>query len=430
MGLRSGACGVLYRTAVPVAYTLAYPWLTRRYRIGLADRRGFYDEEVRRLGEEHPLWVHAVSVGEVQAAAPLVAAARAGVAPPLLLSTTTPTGKRMAETLAAGTMDRHIYYPWDVPRIVDRALAALQPRCYVAMETEIWPHLLQRLQRAGIPAFMANGRMSDAGFARYRRFRPFVARLLESFTLLMVRSPLDRERFLQLGAPPERVHVTGDCKVEAILNRREAARSSPEILGVRGTAGPGPLFVAGSTHPGEEAVVLDAFASLKAKRSDARLVLAPRHPERAEGLLEQARSCGTAQLLSRMTPGWEILVADRVGVLFGLYSLACGAFIGGSLVPPRQGQNILEPAVWGVPAVHGPNMANFAEHTRRLDELGAAWTVSDSADLAVAMETFAAGEPSTVAGMRAMEYVSAIGGAATAAWRMIAECLERERPRL
>lgn len=391
-------------------------WLRRKYNVGLDERMGQYSD-VPQGG----IWVHAVSVGEVQSASALIKRMLADSQRPCLLSTVTPTGREMAERLLGGTSPFHdrvhkIYSPWDKPAHVASALETLKPSAYIVMETELWPEMLAQLKARGIPAFLANGRISDRSFPRLRRQVPFWRGVLSCFTHLMVRFEEDRERFLALGAPPDRLTVTGDCKVDTLLDRRETAR--PEDWAHLRRDG-GPLLLAGSTHPGEEEVLISAFCRLRRSHPDARLVIVPRHPERA--LMAVAAALPhpelRADLLSHLRQDSDVVVVDRIGVLFDLYAAADAAFVGGSLVP-KGGQNPFEPVLFGTPMTHGPDMSDFPD-TERMDQMGAARCVHNDLELAQAWE-----EALTPSGRERMSaacraYFDTLGGAAGRTWEII-----------
>lgn len=409
---------MLYDGLLSLAYLALFPYLARRYRTGFDQRRGLYSAEVRdRIGERAPLWVHAVSVGEVQSAAPFVRRAReAGYADPVVLSTITPTGREMAFRLLDGLFQEHIYYPWDVPWIVKRALDSLSPRAYVAFETEVWPGFLRGLRRRGIPAVLVNARFSERSYERCRKFPGLWKKAYDLFGLILVRAEDDMERFRSLGLPGEKLVFVGDCKVDALLDRRDGADLGKYENWKRGGRS---LFLAGSTHEGEEGLVLQAFRKVRERHPQARLVLAPRHPERAEVLLELARAegvpCGT---FSEQEENWSILVVDRVGVLFDLYGVSDGAFVGGSLVP-KGGQNVLEPACWGVPFQHGPHMEDFALAVSELRELGAARLVRDERELAGSWLECLRPGPGQAAKKASADYFSRRRGASTRAWSLV-----------
>ncbi|MDR1873383.1 MAG: hypothetical protein LBQ90_00005, partial [Synergistaceae bacterium] len=191
--------------------------LKKKYKVGLDERMGLFGPDVPK----NALWVHSVSVGEVQSALPLLEATAAEFLSPRILSTVTVTGRTMAEKLTAHVVDRFIYNPWDTRTFVRRALDTLTPRAYVAMETERWPTMLYELHRRGIPAFLVNGRLSDESAARLRRARGFWRGVICCFDRLMVRFDSDRENFLSLGIPGEKIFVTGDCKIDAMFSRRQ-----------------------------------------------------------------------------------------------------------------------------------------------------------------------------------------------------------------
>ncbi len=401
-----------YRALTAAAYPFLYPWLSRRYREGLDERRGLYDGVM----PESPLWIHAVSVGEVQSACPLMTELRGGgETPPILLSTTTRTGREMAFSLAEGLFDRHVYYPWDIPAVVGRALDVVRPLAYAVMETEIWPNMLFNLVRRGIPALLVNGRISERSARNALRRPAFWGMTYDCFTRLLVRSQSDRDVLLSLGVSEEKIAVTGDCKVDALLMRREwvdPLRASEMLFGQGAGCCDSPLFLAGSTHEGEDEVVLDAFRLVRRTLPDARLVLAPRHPERAGRVLELAGAVASASPLSSPSPRLEdIIVVDRIGVLFGLYSIADAAFIGGSLVD-RGGQNIMEPAAFGVPLCHGPFMRDFAEAARALGECGVATVVKNAPELAAHWQASLRPEFREAASAGAAEFFRSVGGAA------------------
>lgn len=368
--------------AYPILTNLLFPFvrpfLRRGHEEGFDERCGRYDPaKVAQLGAR-PLWIHAVSVGEVQAAFPLVREIRrSGCDAPIILSTVTETGRAMAQKLMSDAMTAHIFAPWDVACVIERALDTIKPRVYITMETEIWPNILMQLKRRGIPSFLVNGRVSDRALARATgRAGGILARLLRCFTEILARTEEDARRFALIGAEASAVVVIGDCKVDALLERRKLLY--PEHLA--GQLDPSPVVLAGSTHPGEEEVVLEAFSRLRADGTEARLLLVPRHPARAGELLPLAEKCASTCLLSEPKPGWKILIVDRIGVLFELYALCGAAFIGGSLVP-KGGQNLQEAACWGIAIQHGPYMDDFALSAAELGELGLASQVRTAEEL-------------------------------------------------
>jgi 3-deoxy-D-manno-octulosonic-acid transferase len=339
----------------------------------------------------------------------------------------------MAEKLAARKVDAMIYNPWDTPCFVKRALDTLSPKAYIAMETERWPTMLAELHARKIPAFLANGRLSEESAQKLLRQKTFWRGVLSCFDRLLVRFESDRECFLSLGVPKEKIVVTGDCKVDAMLARRSGMKTSSRLASpwrhLRREGGvPGaPLFLAGSTHEGEEEVALAAFAKVRGTYPRARLVIAPRHPRRSLYVVAAALPYGETELLTnldrrgRAATDWDILVVDKIGILFELYSEADAAFVGGSLVP-EGGQNVMEPALFGIPLTHGPNMDSFPD-AARMDALGAAQTVENAERLAAAW--LRATDPEERARFQkgSGEYFASVGGAGSRSWSVIEQFL-------
>lgn len=328
--------------------------------------------------------MHAVSVGEVQAAAPVVRAARAhGYGGSLILSTVTATGAENARRLIGELYSEHFYAPWDIPFIARRASDALRPDVYAAVETEVWPVLLTRLRAGGASTMLINARVSDRAMAKGRAARAWMRAAYSLFDEILPRSEEDARRLVEIGVADDVIGEPGDAKIDAALERRAAsedeARDAARIM----RAGSRPCLVAASTHDGEERASLDAYSAIGGAGSGAALVIVPRHPERAAQAAELAREHGRVALWSSLSSGEDrgepdIIVVDVIGVLFAIYASAAAVFIGGSIAP-RGGQNILEPAAWGVPICHGPHMEDFSAPTRELDACGAAVEV-DGAD--------------------------------------------------
>jgi 3-deoxy-D-manno-octulosonic-acid transferase len=291
----------------------------------------------------------------------------------------------------------------------------------MAFETEIWPGFLKSLRRRGIPSVLVNARFSERSFQRCRRWPTLWRKAYDLFGLILVRAADDMERFLTLGLPEGKLVLVGDCKVDALLDRRDGT----DLSSYRSMKpDKGPLFLAGSTHEGEEPLVLQAFREVRRHCFGARLILAPRHPERARQVLEEAEKAGfTAGFFSGKPRDWSILVVDKVGVLFDLYGIADGAFVGGSLVP-RGGQNILEPACWGVPLQHGPHMEDFARADEELRQLGAAHVVKDSRELAAKWIECLKPETRRRAEQAGRDYFSRRGGASSLAWSLAEKHIE------
>jgi len=380
--LYSTALGVLLMAYLPV-FVFGRRGL-RRYWGTLAQRWGRLQPG---LPVEPRCWIHAVSVGEAVAAAPLVEALhRRWPQFSVVLSTVTPTGARVVIG-ELGSVATHRYFPLDLPGPVRRALDAVRPCFFIGIETELWPNFLRALASRGIPTMIANGRISDRSFRRYRLVRPLVARMLGRVSVFAMQSQEDARRIIALGAPPERVVVTGNIKTDLRPEPPGADRRWERLLGLDRAAS---LWIAGSTHRGEEAAVLDAFARLTPRFPRLRLMVAPRHPERAEEVERLVRDRGfRAVRRSGITSGGgpldAVIILDTVGELAALYRLADIVFVGGSLVPSG-GHNMLEPAQRRRPILVGPHTENFRESTELLVSAGGAVVVEDGPALAREVE--------------------------------------------
>jgi 3-deoxy-D-manno-octulosonic-acid transferase len=313
------------------------------------------------------IWIHAVSVGEVLATRALIPALRERYPEHrLLLSTTTETGRSVATSVDA--LDGVFYFPVDLASVVGRVLDQVRPVLLVMVDTELWPNLLAQCARRGVSTLLVNGRVSDRSFPRYRLVRPFFRRVLANLSLCCAQSDESGRRLVALGVPEDRVMVTGNLKFDTLPVPESRASWMPQgVLRVFRITPGRTVVMAASTHPGEEAVVLDAFARIQQRDPGALLVVAPRHPERFSEVVALATRRGfdtmrrSALPLDR-EPRAPVVVLDTVGELATALQIATVVFLGGSLVPTG-GHNLLEPAAWGKPVVFGPHMQNFAEIT-------------------------------------------------------------------
>jgi 3-deoxy-D-manno-octulosonic-acid transferase len=379
----------LYNLILTVAFVFVLPFtpfigfLGSRYRDGFIQRLGFYPRTILcSLASVRPVWIHAASVGEVRSAEPLVHELKAR-APhrKILISTFTSTGHRIAQQI--GDVDAAIFLPLDLFWIVRRALISFRPSALMIIETEIWPNLLREAFRQGVPTLLLSGRLSAKAFSRYSFFRPFFRVVLNHFTVLGMQWAEDAARMEELGASEKKISVVGSLKFA--FEKTQKRRESPALAGSQDK----PLLVVGSSHRGEEEILLQAFAAARSRFPKLSMVLAPRHPERfaeVEKLLigspfgfQRRSQANGGQLFEK-----DILLLDTVGELADFFAVADIAFVGGSLIDAG-GHNILEPARYHKPILFGPNMSNFQSVAEQMKQNGAAIEVGDANDLAQAL---------------------------------------------
>ncbi len=337
------------------------------------------------------LWVHAVSVGEVRAAVPLIAALEQRCpGQNILVTTMTPTGSAQVRELFAGRV-AHCYLPYDLPSAVARFLGRTRPRIALIMETELWPNLFHACAERQIPIVVANVRMSEKSMRRYLHFAAFTRATLSRASMFAAQSEDDAARLRMLGADPRNIHVTGSMKFE--ISPLASLREQADVLR-RQWGAQRPVWIAASTREGEDELVLEQFRRLRERFPTLVLVLVPRHPERFTQVIRLCRRTGLVTALrsesqAGLTADVDILVGDTMGELPLLYAASDVAFVGGSLVPTG-GHNLLEPAAAGVPVVFGPHMFNFTEIARLVAERGAGKRVRDSGELGVVVAGYLA----------------------------------------
>lgn len=420
--------GWLLNLAYLVTALAVSPWLlyravfTGRYRAGWPEKL---------LGcvpkDSGAVWFHAVSVGEVLQLRGLITELQARCPDVnVAISTTTHTGLEVARRHFGD--DRVFYAPLDFTWAVRRALKRLKPRLLVLVELELWPNLIREASNAGVPVCVVNGRLSDRSFRGYRRvpflFRPLLQRLLWT----AAQNETYAERFRRLGVPKTRVAITGSIKFDGVESNRDNARTRM-LRTLFGLTDQDIVWVAGSTHPPEEELLLDVYRQLKPRHPRLRLILAPRHPERCEQIGRMIEAHGLAVLRrSRLVESNQghampeslagdrdtdtVILLDTVGELAACWGLAQLAFVGGSLAPHRGGQNMIEPAAYGAAVCFGPHTWNFSDVVQMLLAHDAARVVADAGDLARTLEQWLADPSARMAiGHRAARCVRAQAGA-------------------
>jgi len=374
------------------------------------------------------IWLHGASVGEVQLAWILIKEL-AKILPDanFVLSTMTEQGMEVAGK-QAGEKVRCIYAPLDLAGMVGRAIQKIRPALYICLETELWPAFLLEAKRSGVKLVLLNGRLSERSFQRYKLVTGFMARILSCFSMISVIRLTDAKRYMSLGAPPEKVRVLGNAKYDQDM--ASLALESDEQYRAWLNLHPGqPLLVAGSTHTGEEEMLLAVFQDLKkaSGRQDMVWVVAPRHLQRlaeVAGMLEKKRvpyeRLSQVKVSKRRT---DIILVDSMGDLAGFYSIATYVFCGGSLVE-RGGHNIMEAAIFGKPVFYGPSMKDFSDAAELLESAGGGFQVNGPEALTESILYFMDHpEEYETAGRRAREIAASQQGAARKQALLVKEVL-------
>lgn len=389
---------LLYNALFSVAYVAVLPSFLLRmkrrggYRARMGDRFAKYPEDVLAnlsgCAESSRIWIHAVSVGEVQVAGQLMRALRkADPAIRFVFSTTSSTGWRTAEK-EVSDQDILIYNPLDFPGLVKRAFDAIRPRAIILTETEIWPNFIREAKRRRVPLFLANARISDRSAPRYRALRWFFGEVFRCFTKTYVQSDLDADRLVAAGADRATMEVTGSFKFDVARRRPEKETE------LRAWAGVGRILLGGSTWPGEDEALLRILPELPA---DVKLVIAPRHFEKADAVEENIAKAGfrcirrsrgesTADAMPDAGPR-PVFLADTTGELMGLFGIASAAFVGKSLCA-HGSQNMIEPCLCGIPTVVGPYTENFRPVMSDLLAADAIVQVEDENGLRAVLKSF------------------------------------------
>jgi 3-deoxy-D-manno-octulosonic-acid transferase len=381
------------------------------------------------------IWLHAVSVGEQIAARPVLRALRQELPDArIALSVTTDTGYQTAEAaVKASEADALFYFPLDTPVTVKRVLKVIRPDAFLIMETELWPNVLHLCKASGASTFLVNGRVSDNLLKRARKMGWVWRWMLLSLDGLLMRSAFDAERMKRLGAKPGQLHTTGDVKLDAVSPGDAADKAAisarwRETLKIDNEA---LVWVAGSTHPGEEEPLLESYIALKQEFPQLRLILAPRHIERAEDVAQIVRShnlpVARRSTIDAADAADVVILLDTVGELSQVFAAADIAFVGGSLIP-RGGHNVLEPVLRGVPVAYGPHVANFREAAALVEGAGVGKRVENADELTAVLRLWLASEPERQAvAQRSAEALVEHQGAAGRVARIVGEAVREKK---
>ena len=361
------------------------------------------------------VWIHALSVGEVLSAIPLVKAV--GLQYPekdIVFTVTTEQGKEIARKELRGKVRALLTMPLDFWWSIRRVVNFIRPSLFILVETDIWPGLISYLKKRGTKTILINGRISPRTFRYYRRFRPLARRIFSAMDLCMMQSDLDRERLLQIGVEEQKVKTVGNIK----FDRDWVPMGEEEyenLLNTLNLESENDIWVAGSTHPGEEEIILDAFGRLRRFFPFLRLIIAPRRVERAEDINRLVVDKGSKSVLktqiSVKDEPYEVLILDTIGELERIYGIAKISFVGGTLTPVG-GHNLLEPASFGRPVLFGPHTDNFVLMSQLLIEAGGGRRVRDGEDLFETVKALLSDpEKSNSMGRKAKKFVETSRGA-------------------
>ena len=384
---------ILYNTILVATAFVILPYFllkmvfTGKYRKSFIQKLGGRQTQIlTNLGDGPRVWIHAVSVGEVTAAAPIVASLKLKrPAIKIIFSTSTETGQQMAQQLVKGA-DAFIYFPLDVPYVVRKVIRLAKPAVFVMVETELWPNFLQACKLNAVKTLMVNGRISPRSYNKYRLTRCFWKSILANLCAAGMIAEVDASRIKSIGMAKDRIEVLGNAKYDALAAmaatalQEEIARRVNQQTGER-------FFVAGSTHPGEEDIVIRVYQRLLKHYPDLKLIIVPRHVERTAATMQLFQSSGLPDVITmtdmnngKIREKERIIIVDVIGELFKIYSLATIVYCGGSLVP-KGGQNVLEAAAWGKVIFYGPSMEDFSEEKILLEDVGCGVTINNEEEL-------------------------------------------------
>lgn len=393
---------VFYALALIVAGIAAFPIVLWRCLRGATYMQDFSERFGGRPCQpvhlEGCLWFHAASVGEVQGLQPVIAALHDRFpSRPVVLSTFTSTGKAMAQNLVPQA-ECVFLLPLDLPWTVEKVVLRLRPCALIVQETELWPNLYRRLGRLQVPIVVVNGRLSSRSFRRYALARPFTRRVLRNVALVLAQSDASAQRFRELGMPAGKVLTIGNTNIDRALEQAPFVPTHPMAPSLASRR----VLVGGSTHQGEEAILVSVLRRLREQFPDLCLVLAPRHLERVELIVRHVRACGLSVMRRSQYAGTlevcsDVIILDTLGELVSFYQLCTVAFVGGSLVPVG-GHNILEPVMFDKPLLFGQHMHHFPELAGLLSGADGAIQVRNESEL-YAQSAYLLANPSQGAAM-------------------------------
>lgn len=430
----------LYSVVTAIGMVLLAPYFALqglrrgKYLGNFRERMGYLpDALARNVQPRTSIWVHAVSVGEVLASKPVVDGLKKRFPEcPIFLSTTTATGQELARERIRSS-DGVFYFPFDWPSPVRRAFETIQPRLVVILETEIWPNFLREAQRTGVAVVFVNARISERSIRRFRRFEPFVggffSRVLQNASLFLAQSEQDAGRLKEMGAPEEKLMVTGNLKYD--IDPPAQSPFGDWLASQTASQERWPILVAGSVVAGEEEAVLAAYDMVQRQWRRALLILAPRKPERFDVAAELANESGwrvvrrsTVDMSLPLDENCDVVIVDSIGELAGLYAIGDAVFVGGSLVPSG-GHNILEPAWFCKVPIFGPSMENFRDIAARFSGSGAGIQVGSGEKLGKLWAELISDSPrSEQMGRKAHALVETNRGATARSLERIAQILE------
>jgi len=368
------------------------------------------------------LWLHALSVGEITSIVPLAAALRKSYPNArIIVSVTTRTGKKVADTLLNRIADHIIDSPLDLLPVVARFVKYIHPTLFILVETDLWPNILLFLKQKGVPTILVNGRVSQESMASYQKMRFFFDPMFQSFSFLCMQTKRDRDKLEDFGIPTEKLRTLGNLKFDTSTDQINSALTAADDLLPKGRV----LFICGSTHPGEEKILIDCYSQVKKTHPEIFLIIAPRNSRRSAEIqaLATGKDLSVALRSDNSRIASDILIIDTIGELIHFYAASDIGFVGGSLVK-KNGHNPIEPAACGLPVIFGPNMQDFSEIAAALLTAGGANEVSGCDDLTRLLKTLLASpQLRTEQGLAALQCVKSQRGAIAKHLELITQLL-------